>query len=230
MGYGVNDGEEYPAIVSRSLDRAFGQGEIPVVNNALSGSGNGRWLKFLQREGSRYNPRLVALQVMGNDFQDNVRESYFQVSIDGTLVELDIEIPAARVIQSMVESIPGLSYSYLVGMLKQRRESQEEIQKISEGKSIFGDQLTYRLLEEVLQFCNDAQYPVLAILVGLSDNQLQKVQAIFRSHDAQTIVIPDRHERPDLYYVVDGHWNPNGHEFVADIFFKELVSNDRLNP
>src|SRR3990167_3315053 len=65
-GYGVNDGEEFPDLVRRGLE-ASGIG-VPVVNAGSGNTGNGYWLRFLEREGTRFSPRLVVLGFCGNDF------------------------------------------------------------------------------------------------------------------------------------------------------------------
>ena len=38
--------------------------------------------------------------------------------------------------------------------------------------------------------------------------------------------IPNEEERPDLYYEVDGHWNAQGHSFVADLILSEIKFED----
>ena len=60
-------------------------------------------------------------------------------------------------------------------------------------------------------------------------DRLQKSQSILYSRRLPLVEIPDKKERPDLYYVVDGHWNPDGHSFVAGIVFKELLSRNLLS-
>ena len=87
MGFGVNDGEEFPALIKAKLDAAFGRDDVNVVNTGMGDNGNGRWIKLLKNEVDPFKPQLVVLQVMDNDFEDNVREGYFSMSGDGTLSE-----------------------------------------------------------------------------------------------------------------------------------------------
>ena len=36
------------------------------------------------------------------------------------------------------------------------------------------------------------------------------------------LIVPIKQPQPDLYYKVDGHWNPSGHDFAADLVLKNL--------
>ena len=77
MGIGVNDGEEFPALIAKEFSQVERLREIPIVNMGINDNGNGRWVKFLKREGYKYNPRLIVIQFHGNDFYDNIRERFF---------------------------------------------------------------------------------------------------------------------------------------------------------
>ena len=89
MGYGVNDGEEFPALVRAALSQR-GSKMVSVINAGVGNSGNGRWAKFLRAEARRYNPALVVLQIHANDFGDNIRERLFELSPAGELIELPV--------------------------------------------------------------------------------------------------------------------------------------------
>jgi hypothetical protein len=57
---------------------------------------------------------------------------------------------------------------------------------------------------------------VLFVLADISPPRLTGLEKFFRGYNIPTIVIPNKQERPDLYYKVDMHWNASGHQFVAD--------------
>src|SRR5262245_19889816 len=78
-GYGVSDGEEFPELVQRALTKRYGKQAPPVVNAGIGNTGNGHWVKLLRREGQRFAPRMVVLQMTGNDFLDNVLEQMYRV-------------------------------------------------------------------------------------------------------------------------------------------------------
>ena len=92
-GYGVNDDEESPALIRKALAKRYGAHRIPVVNTGLGDSGNGYWIKFLKKEGKRYDPRLVVLELCETDFEDNIREHLFGLSSLGELEELPVPPP-----------------------------------------------------------------------------------------------------------------------------------------
>jgi lysophospholipase L1-like esterase len=236
VGYGVNDGEEFPALVQKALEKRYGKNQIPVVNAGLAGNGNGQWVKFLRREGKKYNPRLVVLQFFHNDFNDNIGEHLFSLTLSGELEELPIPPPSkARVIQNVVEQIPALSDSYLVGLIKQVLTSKTILHKLVSTMEtqidIYSskDQLTFRLLEEVLTLCNNEGWPVRVLIVDINRQRLTELERILRLHAVPIIKVPGQSERPDLYYQIDQHWNVSGHDFVAKLIIEQLLALDLMN-
>jgi hypothetical protein len=230
LGYGVNDGQEFPALVRQSLAARSPKAEIPVINAGLGHNGNGRAVKFLRTEGAQYNPALVVLQMHGNDFDDNLREKLFELTPAGELYEQPVPLPSrTRRLWEFVESIPvigsGLSYSYLIGLLRQARWIHTAPEQAAASGSLplpdqdltlLKEQLTIRLLEEVLTICKRGGWPVLAVLIDLPVPRLVALEKVLHSHSVPVVVIPTRSERPDLYYKVDGHLNATGHLFTAN--------------
>ena len=80
-----------------------------------------------------------------------------------------------------------------------RRKSQP---RTTESKK--ADRLTYRLIEEALDTCRSANWPVLALEVGAEGAHLEALQSMFRRRGVSLIVVPERSARPDLYYQIDG--------------------------
>ena len=87
MGYGVSDGSEFPSRIDAELRRRHGASAPTVVNAGIGDSGNGFWVKFLRLNAKTINPRLVVMQVLDNDFVDNVSEGLFALKADGSLDE-----------------------------------------------------------------------------------------------------------------------------------------------
>lgn len=230
MGYGVNDGEEFPALVRKALNESSYK-MVSVINAGMGNNGNGRWVKFLRAEGKRYNPGLVVLQIHSNDFQDNIRERLFERSTTGKLIELPVPPPGAkRKIQQLVEDVPGLAHSYIIGLMRQLswhnnspyRDSDAESSAVNSDRASLEKQLLYRLLEEVLKICEELGCQVLAVLVDIPDKRLSEMEQFFSARDVLMVVIPTKRDRPDLYYKVDGHWNASGHRFTADRILEAL--------
>jgi hypothetical protein len=115
LGYGVEDDESFPARIEARL-RARGL-DVPVLNAGMGNSGNGHWIKLLEHEAPAWAPRLVVLQMMANDFSDNLREGLFELDVDGHLQELPVQPPSfARRAQDWIERVPGLGYAHLVAL------------------------------------------------------------------------------------------------------------------
>jgi len=160
LGYGVSDGEEYPALVAAQLRRRHGAAAPPVVNAGIGNAGNGFWLKLLRREAATMRPRLVVMQVFENDFADNTNDGLFTLGPDGSLQELPVPGPGAtRTLGALVQAIPGLSYSHVVGLLREVRAPR--LGPAGEPASVTarqngtdpGAQLTLRILEEAVSLC-----------------------------------------------------------------------------
>lgn len=233
MGYGVSDGQEFPALIKSMFDRTFGKNALSVVNAGMGNSGNGRWIKLLRTEADQFKPRLVVLQLMANDYEDNLREGYFRISDGGELIELPIRNNWARGFEPFLDAIPGLSSSHVYGLIRQAiaghgfltAAAPGLVQKAEvQGGPDYADRLTERLIAETLALCRSKQYPVLAMFVGFKGERLSRLQGIFEENRIATFVVPDKTERPDLYFKVDGHWNPSGHAFVALAVFEQLQS------
>ncbi len=239
LGFGVDDGREFPALVRKELADRFGPGEIPVYNAGIGNLGTGRWVRFLRKEGPAINPRCVVLQVCVNDFADNVREKTFRLADDGSLVESD-HVPEpglARQAQRVIEAIPGLSYSHVVALAAQVVTAPRGQPEAAGSGPLSvpapatppapappADRLTYRLLEEVASICRANGWPLLAVIVGDVDPRIPRVREVFEAQGVPCIVIPSKHERPDLYFRVDGHWIEAGHAFTAARVSEWLLS------
>ncbi|MHC4997230.1 MAG: SGNH/GDSL hydrolase family protein [Planctomycetota bacterium] len=223
MGYGVDDGEEYPALVRAALEKSS-PGDFSVINTGMGSNGNGRWIKFLREEADRYGPELVVLQFCSNDFLDNTNERLFERSEAGELIELPVPAPGMRRrLQIAVEGVPGLAYSYLVGLTRQvswpaRAPSVE----FEAARFIRENRLLIGLSEEALAICQGHGWPVLVILVAFEGERLDKMRQFCSARNIPTLVIPIQRERPEFYYKRDGHWNATGHQFVAQQVLEAL--------
>ena len=168
LGYGVNDGEEFPALIERRLRQEFGQTDASVINAGIGDTGNGRWVKFLRDEADRYRPSLVVLQFMSNDFSDNNHEGLFRLDQSGELQELSPQRSKARLVQAGIELVPGLSYSYLVGLMRQIRSirllptsaDSPPPPPPSLAELEAKEALTWRLIDSSLAICRERGYPL----------------------------------------------------------------------
>ncbi|UCE58132.1 MAG: hypothetical protein JSU63_11870 [Phycisphaerales bacterium] len=225
MGYGVNDGEEYPALIRAALDKLIGVGRVPVVNAGIGDVGLGRWVKFLQDEAERFTPRVIVIQVSANDIADDLREGLYSVGSAGNLVA-SARLPDRnwkRSMQSIIEAVPGLPYSHLVSFSREvrfdgrskLRQSPHPHAKARSSDS-FGV-LTNLILTRMLELCRSSEWPVLGILADDDKHLLSQVRGVFDGAGVSYVMAPRKDERPELYYHVDGHWTSEGHERVAEL-------------
>ena len=234
MGYGVNDGEEFPAVVAAELSRRRGHASPPVVNLGIGDSGQGVWVKLLRDEARRLQPRLVVFQMFWNDADDNVREGLFALDPQGALRELPVPAPRVqRHVQTAIEWVPGLNRLYLTGLLRQLSVpavGPSDGAPLTAGASVGaapaqpGVALTSRLLAEAVDMCKRNGWPALALLVGLSGDLGRAAHEAFARGGVEIIDITGREARPDLYYAIDVHWNAAGHRYAAARLLEKLAT------
>lgn len=84
FGYEVNQQETYAAVTEKLLR---GKGlDATVINAGLSGTGTAEQLVFLEQEGLRYNPDVVVVGFFSNDFDDNLKSSFFKLDAKDSLI------------------------------------------------------------------------------------------------------------------------------------------------
>jgi len=227
-GYGVNDGEEFPDRVRAALHHTLGKASPPVVNAGLGNTGNGYWLHFLEKEGKQYDPRLIVLAFCENDFADNLREQFYFIDSLGKLRENSAPATqeGARVVQRVIEAIPGLPYSHLVGLA--REFFSEGVSSSTrpipnpEAISLPTDELTFRIVGEVLRLCRRQGWPTILLTIDTRGSRLERLRRLAAMAETPVLVAPLKKERPDLYFHIDGHWNAAGHKFVSAMLLDSL--------
>ena len=233
MGYGVDEGEQFVALLQKRL------GELSLLNAGMGNNGNGRWLKFLRLAAPAYQPRLVVLQVMGNDYEDNVAEGLFKLR-GGKLLERPVPPrSSSRVLQQVVEAVPGLASSHLVALWRQvwavrapadgqsgaaRRDpaAVQSSTRAVDSSTSTGDALTLALLARAIEICQTNGWPVVGFSVEVTGDRLTRLERLFASRGLNLLRLPGKQERPDLYYRVDGHWNAAGHRHAAETLLPVL--------
>lgn len=222
MGYGVENDESFPALVRERL-RESGHPDIPVVNAGLGGSGNGWWLPFLERRAPTFDPRAVVLQVADNDFGDNAAERMFALEPGGVLRARPIPPrDFGHRAQVILDAIPGLGYSHLVGLVRVAVENlggSAASPAATASPAELEDrklELTGALLAGAIERARARGWFVLGLLVGMEGERRHTVEAVFDAWAVPWVRVPSKPEAPELYYEIDDHWNRRGHEVAAD--------------
>jgi lysophospholipase L1-like esterase len=229
-GYGVNDGEEFPALIAHELSGGSGSDGVPVVNAGTGNTGNGYWLRFLHKDLDVYAPRAIVFAFCTNDFLDNAVERFYTVDQRGGLQESGIppRQELARGAQSLIEAVPGLAYSHLVGFVRQLfSESGETPSGFGEG---YADTLTYAILDQVFAYTEKRGLRTILLQIEVDTLRAARIDEIARKHGAAIIHAPSSIEHAGFYYKVDGHWNAAGHRVVASELLpmiRTALSHDR---
>lgn len=96
FGYEVNQQETYAAVTEKLLrEKGF---DATVINAGISGTGTAEQLVFLEQEGLRYDPDVVVLGFFSNDFDDNLKSSFFKLDTrDSLVVDKKEHLPGVKI-------------------------------------------------------------------------------------------------------------------------------------
>lgn len=230
MGYGVSNGQDYPALVGQALKERMGDQAPYALNLGMGASGNGFWLKHMKHTLPAMEPRLVVLQVLTNDFWDNQVEHLYELDGKGSLVEKPIPPPSfARRVQAALEFIPGVGDSNLLGLIRQAAYK-DESGKVevsppegAEAKALDpGEVLTPRIIEAAIEQCRQNGWPVMILAAGLQGAHRAAILKLAADHQVPVVETPPKQDQPEWFFKVDGHWNAQGNAEAARRVLAEI--------
>ena len=212
MGYGVDDGREFPQLLAGVLGTS-------VVNMGLGGTGQGRWPLILRNEARSFDPRIVVLQLCSNDVEDDVTEGLASVDARGELVYLVPSPPSAgRRLQKVLEALPWIGDSHLLGWLRQCRIREARSNAIMIASADPGGlELARALLAESIDICLEQEWKIVVLSADMSPSEAVPFAEVCQREGVPFLRMPSKPEAPDLYFAVDGHWNEAGHCRAAEL-------------
>ncbi|GAB7078385.1 SGNH/GDSL hydrolase family protein [Megalodesulfovibrio paquesii] len=212
FGAEVNDDKLFSHLVGLSLGR-------DVVNAGISGIGNGYWVLFLERKAPALDPSAVVLQHCINDYSDNLQEGLYSLDADGELVAHPPPSPGIkRHAQTIMEAIPGLANSHLVGLLRgleARMRSVMQQQDYHLAPARASDALTLALTRRALALCRERGWPVVGLTTHIVGPRLEALVAVYAEFGAPVVIMQGPDEHPGCYFARDMHWTEQGHAVVA---------------
>lgn len=212
MGYGVDDGLEFPRLLAGALGRS-------VVNMGLGGTGNGRWPVILRDEAGSFEPETVVLQLCSNDLEDAVTEGLASLDARGELVHHLPPPPSAwRHLQGVLDAWPWLGRSHLLGFLRscRIREARSDAMVHASAETP-GLALAQALLEQSIRCCVARDWEVVVFSADMSTSEAAPFADVCRREGVPFLRMPSKREAPELYFAVDGHWTEAGHSRAAEL-------------
>ncbi len=234
FGYGIADGEDYPAQLRRLLADRYG-----VVNLGVGGWGLTQELRRYYELGRLYEPRVVVLQFTGNDPNDNLLYNVTNVE-GGRFVFRDRDETQAISVVKRVLSDSVLQRSQLYAVARDHLYYMMRLREIAtagavEARGVTGggtpasrEQEFYNLLLET--FARDMSSRGIKLLMISVEHHLTEFplirDKIRQLHSGGLVTFIDLDE---LFKTApnelspEGHWGPLSHRSVADALAREIL-------
>jgi hypothetical protein len=127
----------------------------------------------------------------------------------------------------LIDGVPGLPYSYLVGLAwAAARPGTSQTSALD--ADLPSDELTYALVRTSVDEARAMGTDVIGLLVGLTGQRRAKMMQIFAQRGLTCLDGPSRNDAPDMFFKVDGHWNAASHRRTDELLLPELLR--RVSP
>ena len=247
FGYGVEWDETFAKVLEEHLCHGRSGGtQWQVLNAGVSGTGTAHQLAYLDSEGLKYDPDIVVVCFCGaNDFSDNGMYGLYSLE-GGKLVRHYARLSGPIKLRHIMQRLPGyrtlFGKSHLITFIKQRiawyayarhASKPRSPATIDAGRERAYD-LTQALFRELSARCEAAGVDLIVIAVPRADcgppaKRVAALIGFLKSEGISYVSLEHRFrqeqaEGAELYFPLDGHWNPNGHSLVAGLLYDYLAS------
>ena len=244
-GYGVEESERFSQLLEKSLD-------VEVINAGVSGYSTDQELLWYRNEGIRYETDLVILVVAGNDVGDNeqqlVNTIYYKPNFllkGGHLVLEGYPVlktgPQGRLVYSLSQRsavVYFLVRRYFDVLSLYRKTEGSADQANLPGSTVSAEpkpfELTIAIINEMKNIAESKQAKFMIVTTDRWWNSPsnETYKDFIRTLRAEGFLVLDVETMPGFDPEVmlipgDGHWNQDGHKFVAEKL-KAFIENSQL--
>ncbi|MGH7232103.1 MAG: SGNH/GDSL hydrolase family protein [Nitrospiraceae bacterium] len=247
-GWGVQQNEIFTALLEKQRQ------DIEVINLGVSGYGTDQELILLRQEAVRYNPDLIVVVVMDNDFDTNVRKALFlgynkpafELANDGNLHLINTPVPEQSlwvhiavwpVRHSYVLNQAARAYEQFTLMLASRKSppQRQQPQTIDADDHVsfpqsFKESLTTALLFAIQKESQKNGAELLLILTDRLGKHGERIERYFKSQHVRILNLDPffpRNQVEELHVPDRVHWTARGHQKVADGLL-DYLKNEHL--
>lgn len=215
FGWGVSDGECYPRVLERELNRNRGSRRIEVINAGVPGYNTAMELAYLERDGLVLDPDLVLLDFVGNDLElpnfivsridpwdlgRSLLLELVQVAVSGRELDDDRPFQNAPRREGRFESDPmrvPVEYRHMVGEEAYRRS----VRRIR----ALGEEHGFRLVMTahntcfplVRELCDELEVP---LILGSEVSARYRAQHGLRRHVGSPLTISESDPHPSALF------------------------------
>jgi hypothetical protein len=221
FGNGVNDGEEYPAVLAGLLGE-----RADIINLGVPGYGLTQEIRLLYEFGQAYDPAIVVLQFSDNDPDDNLFYRVTEVedgrfvfkadqSLGSFLRDIKTYLSQSRIQRSQL-------YNFLRNTAYETLRERHVEQELSAHEDLRGKQALYNELLDLLVRDLDRR-GIDVVLIGVTDHLAQfpriaaKVQALADVGVLTYLQSEPWFEGMSDYATPEGHaWGAKAHRIAAE--------------
>lgn len=235
-GKGVNDHETF----AYKLQQELIKDSVEIINAGVEGRGTDHALRSYQFYKDKYQPNTIIYFAHFNDLADNFRNEYFNVTNDSTLTPKSFENLTGGIKKKLQKSKVYnwlISHSHFFSLLKVvlvnfimpdqvvGYQKGIDMNKAKNLTSIYIEQLRKEVEADgrkLLVYYIPAINDINARIKGEQTEQEAFFDNYFRDKDIKFYNLSadfiDSGETNILkhFYLLEGHWNPKGHQLVAE--------------
>lgn len=246
-GYGVEEQQRFSQLLEPSLG-------VEVINAGVSGYSTDQELLWYRNEGIKYDADLVILVLAGNDVGDNERNLvstiYYKPKFmieNGQLVSTNHPVPKTSSGGLFIYSLSQRSalayflvqrYFDLLGVYGRIKTDSEQATSAaslaSTEKEPFG--LTIALIDQIRHIAETrkARFVIVTTDRWWDYPSGESYQEFVDTLETDGFLVLDVESQPGfdpatMLIPDDGHWNPSGHEFVAENIQAFIESHQLLS-